>query len=161
MVTLPLPPSPEPFSKGHEEVVAQQLSTNSSALLSRAPEGNAAASPQARRSFVVISLPVAHPQAPERPNEFVRGKYCSVEAVWETLPSSSPSPSRNLEWFMAVQSDSGGKIPLFFQEMAMPSKISEDVPLFFKWAKERKAKGLASTAASDKDAQSGSTKQAS
>ncbi|CAO1615805.1 unnamed protein product [Parajaminaea phylloscopi] len=170
VVTLPLPPSPEPFSKGHEEVVVQQLSSQNASAFSATPQNATAHGPEGTsRSFVVISVPVAHEGAPERPHEFVRAKYCSVEAVWEARGSASASApveptdpgaatdasaaaagkhdttsqerEKDVEWLMAVQSDSAGRVPLVFQEMAMPGKISADVPLFFKWARDRKDQG--------------------
>lgn len=145
VVTLPLPPSPEPFSPAHEEVILNMLS----AKPPRLPQDPGAVPTEAgskdRRSFLVISLPVAHASAPERPNEFVRAKYASVEAVWESQHAHDSSSSSTgggaggeIEWFMAVQSDSSGKIPLMFQEMAMPGKIAHDVPLFFEWARRQK-----------------------
>jgi len=41
---------------------------------------------------------------------------------------------------MFVQSDSAGSIPLFLQEMAIPAKIAQDVPLFMGWKREQKIK---------------------
>ncbi|PWN28170.1 hypothetical protein BDZ90DRAFT_259992 [Jaminaea rosea] len=134
VVTLPLPPSPEPFSPAHEEVILKALSTKPLQL----PQDPGSPS-QGRRSFLVVSLPVAHPSAPERPEEFVRAKYASVEAVWEGAHHAE-GQEPDIEWLMAVQSDSSGKIPLVFQEMAMPGKIAHDVPLFYEWARKQKAK---------------------
>lgn len=92
-----------------------------------------------RRSFLVISIPVEHADAPERPSEFVRGKYASVEAVWDHKTPGDDQAAQDIEWFMAVQSDAGGQIPLLFQEMSMASNIAKDVPLFFDWAHSKKA----------------------
>lgn len=181
VVTLPLPPSPAPFSLAHQEVVCQQLASASAGL----PDHPGPASAHSRRSFLNISLPVSHSNAPAQPG-FVRGMYASVEAIWEgqrhkAVAEAGPGETQlqpDIEWFMAVQSDSGGRIPLFVQEvsrtatahcralgadpyrererrrgsdslivpsppttliiqMAMASKISQDVPLFFEWARGR------------------------
>ncbi|CAO1634135.1 unnamed protein product [Sympodiomycopsis kandeliae] len=143
VVTLPLPPSPNPFSSAHEMVTRDMISDRHHAQES---SRSFAHSRDQRKSFMVISIPVAHPQAPERPPHFVRAKYASVEAVWESATASGanpqnserPSNSQELNWFMAVQSDASGRIPIVFQELAMASKIAKDVPLFFKWARRRK-----------------------
>lgn len=138
VITLQLPPSPAPFSQAHEEAAIQALTSPS--LVSDVP------SVAARRSFLVISVPVEHDDAPERPSKFVRAKYASVEAVSEIHAvgreeASNPAGSNGVEWFMAVQSDAGGRIPLTLQEMSMASKIAKDVPLFFAWALKRKEGG--------------------
>lgn len=161
VLTLSLPPSPEPFSPAHEEAVNQQISSSPSHL-HPTPNDGYDGSPTSRRSFIVVSIPVSHPDAPERPGQFVRGKYCSVEAVWERLPAAtsgsnegsdanaqSPSQSqeKDIEWFMTVQSDTGGNVPVLFQEMAMPSQICKDVPLFFEWARNNVRSQTGSTQA--------------
>lgn len=64
----------------------------------------------------MISVPVSHHAAPER-NEFVRAKYASVEGVWEGQSTQSGERPQ-VEWFMAVQSDTAGKVPLMFQEVS-------------------------------------------
>ncbi|BGP46643.1 hypothetical protein JCM10450v2_002491 [Rhodotorula kratochvilovae] len=77
------------------------------------------------RSFIVVSIPTTHPDAPEE-KEFVRGRYVSVEEVRE-------DDDGTLVWTMAVSSDPGGSIPRFLSERVMPAKISEDVPSFLWW----------------------------
>ncbi|GAA6009440.1 hypothetical protein JCM11491_003557 [Sporobolomyces phaffii] len=95
------------------------------------------------RSFIVVSIPVAHPDAaPEK--GYVRGRYVSVENCRET--------PEGVVWTMAVSSDAGGMVPKFITEKAMPSKVSEDVPSFLKWIKSRPAP--ASSAAPTTDAPS-------
>ncbi|GAA5976050.1 hypothetical protein JCM10908_005369 [Rhodotorula pacifica] len=78
------------------------------------------------RAFLIISIPYAHPSA----QGYTRGKYVSVEHVAE-VPETG-----KIEWTMAVSSDPGGLVPKVISEMSMPSKISEDVPSFVKWAKK-------------------------
>ncbi|GAA5946937.1 hypothetical protein JCM3765_002084 [Sporobolomyces pararoseus] len=82
------------------------------------------------RSFIVVSIPVAHPGAPPEKG-YVRGRYVSVENCRET--------PQGVVWTMAVSSDAGGMVPKFVSEKAMPSKISEDVPSFLKWIKTKPA----------------------
>ncbi|GAA5979324.1 hypothetical protein JCM5350_006968 [Sporobolomyces pararoseus] len=84
----------------------------------------------AERSFIVVSIPVAHPDAPPEKG-YVRGRYVSVENCRET--------PEGVVWTMAVSSDAGGMVPKFVSEKAMPSKISEDVPSFLKWIKTKPA----------------------
>lgn len=115
IVTLPLPPSPSPFSLAHEEAIVQSLSSS-------VPTAAATCGPpnHGRRSFIVISVPVIHSGAPEDPS-FVRAKYASVEAVWEgqlKAEEREQGAEPTVEWFMAVQSDSSGKVPLMFQEVS-------------------------------------------
>lgn len=81
-----------------------------------------------RRAFLVISIPYSLPSE----TGYTRGKYVSVEHVAEL-------PDGKVEWTMAVSSDPGGLVPKFISEMSMPSKISEDVPSFVKWAKQEYA----------------------
>lgn len=140
--TLPLPPSSSPFDQLHEQATLEILSH---AGTSPADESSSIAPIEgSRRSFLVISIPVEHSAAPEDPPRFVRGKYASVEAVWETSAaphganSVNAGEQRGVEWLMAVQSDAGGRIPLALQEMSMPSQIVKDVRLFFKWAHTNK-----------------------
>ncbi|GJN87335.1 hypothetical protein Rhopal_000284-T1 [Rhodotorula paludigena] len=80
------------------------------------------------RSFIVISIPMTHPKAPEK-EDYVRGRYVSVEEVRE-------EEGGRIVWTMAVSSDAGGRIPRFISERVMPQKISEDVPSFLKWVQK-------------------------
>lgn len=147
--------------------MTQQLSSQNAASIASQHPAQQAAKAQAmgaqqqqhsRRSFVIISVPLTHPDAPVRQGQFVRAKHCSVEAVWEASLSkaaeaqssarSDSGPHRDVEWLMAVQSDLGGRIPLVFQEVAMAGKISADVSLFFRWAREQKSKGRLGSAQS-------------
>jgi len=56
----------------------------------------------------------------------VKGRYVSVERLMELEGGET-------EWRMATSGTSGGNIPGFISEFVMPSKIAQDVPLFFKW----------------------------
>ncbi|KAK4050075.1 hypothetical protein OIV83_003645 [Microbotryomycetes sp. JL201] len=77
------------------------------------------------RTFMVISMPVDYP----RQAGFTRAKYVSVEHVCEQ--------DGEIVWTMATSSDAGGLVPRFVSELAMPSKIAEDVPSFLSWIKSR------------------------
>jgi len=87
------------------------------------------------RSFLVVQVPVLHPDAPEQ-KDYVRGNYASVEAVYEASGPTGPET----HWKMATQSDAKGSIPLFFSESSLPGKVVEDVPDFLHWIKSRKEK---------------------
>ncbi|GAA5967010.1 hypothetical protein JCM11641_000414 [Rhodosporidiobolus odoratus] len=78
------------------------------------------------RSFVVVSIPVNAPVE----KGFVRGRYVSVEHVQETEEGGTV-------WTMAVSSDPGGWVPRLISDWVMPGKVSEDVPSFLEWMKER------------------------
>ncbi|SCV71273.1 BQ2448_2861 [Microbotryum intermedium] len=77
------------------------------------------------RSFTIISIPF---DAPTRPG-FVRSKYVAVEHVVQTQDG--------VRWFMATASDAAGLVPKFISEMAMPSKIAEDVTSFETWVSKQ------------------------
>lgn len=92
------------------------------------PGSETHAEPVPLRSFLVISIPVAHPTE----SGYTRGKYVSVEHVAER-------PDGQIEWTMAVSSDPAGMVPKLISEKSMPSKISEDVPSFIQWARKEYA----------------------
>ncbi|GAA5822490.1 hypothetical protein JCM5353_000527 [Sporobolomyces roseus] len=98
------------------------------------------ASTSSQRSFIVVSIPVAHPEAPPEKG-YVRGRYVSVENCRET--------PEGVVWTMAVASDPGGMVPAFVSEKAMPSKVSEDVPSFLKWIKKQAAPASSSSTTND------------
>ena len=75
--------------------------------------------------FYVVSRPALHPLS-KIVKGAVRGYYESVERVKKL-------ENGEIEWIMATTSDAGGYIPTFLSELAMPSKISEDVPAFLSW----------------------------
>ncbi|KAM0788242.1 hypothetical protein ACM66B_001394 [Microbotryomycetes sp. NB124-2] len=77
------------------------------------------------RAFTVVSMPVQRPKQAG----FTRAKYVSVEHVREE--------GDGVTWTMATSSDAGGLVPRFVSELAMPSKIAEDVPSFLKWIEAR------------------------
>lgn len=89
------------------------------------------ASGKTLRSFVVISIPVSHPNQ----SGFVRGKYAAIEQIKEL------EEEEGIEWTMATSSDPGGSIPRTVSDLALPSKISEDVPSFTKWLEKNSTKG--------------------
>jgi hypothetical protein len=107
------------------------------------------------RHYMVVSIPVTHPNAPVRTG-FVRGQYESVEMIREIplLPAKSASTSdptgqsadesidanrdnaeaNPVEWLMVTRSDPGGGIPRFMVERNTPSSIVQDAGKFLDWA---------------------------
>lgn len=78
IITIDLPNSKEPFSDSHVAEILSGLKQNP------APELNPqSSSGQDFRSFLVVSVPVKHEQAPDQKN-YVRASYASVEAIYET-----------------------------------------------------------------------------
>lgn len=124
LLTVDLPAHEDPFSEAHER-----------AALASVRDPGASRTTSGRRSFLVIQFPVSHPDFPEAAPK-VRGTYASFEAVWEEPTSDATDNCVN--WKMAVQSDTRGKIPVMMQEMSMPGEIAHDVPAFIKWAQKYK-----------------------
>jgi hypothetical protein len=86
------------------------------------------------RHFMVVSIPVSHPDAPPR-NGMVRGFYESIEMIREIpLPASDDAETNPVEWIMVTRSDPGGGIPRFMVERNVPSSIVQDAVKFFDWA---------------------------
>jgi Protein of unknown function (DUF3074) len=81
------------------------------------------------KTFMVISRPVLHPDAPLQPHH-TRGIYESIEFVRDL-------GENGVEWLMATVSSPEGGIPAWISERAMPSQISADVPAFLKWAEKK------------------------
>ncbi|CAD6885851.1 unnamed protein product [Tilletia controversa] len=132
MITVDLPPHAAPFSPAHRAVIAesqqqQPLELNTSLPTSASEAGGL-------RSFLVIQVPVNHPEAAEQKG-YVRGAYASVEAVYE----ASGSTGSETHWKMATQSDARGSIPLFLSESSLPGQIVQDVPEFVHWARSHKS----------------------
>ncbi|GAA5918401.1 hypothetical protein JCM6882_008328 [Rhodosporidiobolus microsporus] len=93
------------------------------------------------RSFAVVSIPVANGGPDEKHDgKHVKGRYVSVEHVQETEEGG-------VVWTMAVSSDPGGLVPHLLSEMAMCSKIAEDVPAFLGWLAKRRGSAAPSAAA--------------
>jgi hypothetical protein len=85
------------------------------------------------RHFMVVSIPVSHPDAPPRQN-MVRGFYESIELIRE-IPLKDGDPETNpVEWIMVTRSDPGGGIPRFMVERNVPSSIVQDAVKFLDWA---------------------------
>jgi flagellar biosynthesis GTPase FlhF len=90
------------------------------------------------RHFMVVSIPVSHPDAPPR-NGMVRGFYESIEMIRE-IPLESTGDGDNdaetnpVEWIMVTRSDPGGGIPRFMVERNVPSSIVNDAIKFLDWA---------------------------
>ena len=85
------------------------------------------------RHYMVVSIPVSHPDAPPRSN-MVRGYYESIEMIRE-IPMSGGDPETNpVEWVMITRSDPGGGIPRFMVERSVPSSIVQDAVKFLDWA---------------------------
>jgi flagellar biosynthesis GTPase FlhF len=86
------------------------------------------------RHFMVVSIPVNHPDAPPR-NGMVRGFYESIEMIREIPLSGADDPETNpVEWIMVTRSDPGGGIPRFMVERNVPSSIVQDAVKFLDWA---------------------------
>ncbi|PWY98588.1 hypothetical protein BCV70DRAFT_201905 [Testicularia cyperi] len=139
LLTLDLPPHASPFSEEHEQATLSAIRSGDSS----ADSSGTSADASSNRSFLVIQMPVSHPDRPETPPQ-VRAVYASFEAVWEEPSSESNSgpdaaspetteSSKTVVWKMAVQSDGRGKIPTMMQEMSMPANIAHDVPAFIEW----------------------------
>nr|CDI52862.1 conserved hypothetical protein [Melanopsichium pennsylvanicum 4] len=136
LLTIDLPPHPQPYSQDHEQATLAWIRDPSRTLIpptcSNEPE---------YRSLVVLQFPVSHPDHPQTAPK-VRAVYSSFEAIYE-----GPAPKQSqytdakpevVNWKMAVQSDTRGRIPTMMQEMAMPGEIAHDVPAFIGWAKKYK-----------------------
>ncbi|KAF2824739.1 hypothetical protein CC86DRAFT_353267 [Ophiobolus disseminans] len=89
------------------------------------------------RHFMVVSIPVSHPDAPPR-NGMVRGFYESIEMIREIpLPAdggADDAETNPVEWIMVTRSDPGGGIPRFMVERNVPSSIVQDAVKFLNWA---------------------------
>lgn len=88
------------------------------------------------RHFMVVSIPVNHPDAPPRTG-MVRGYYESIEMIREIpLPDAGADEAElnPVEWIMVTRSDPGGGIPRFMVERNVPSSIVQDAVKFLDWA---------------------------
>ncbi|KAJ9657319.1 hypothetical protein H2201_008223 [Coniosporium apollinis] len=105
------------------------------------------------RHYMVVSIPVTHPDAPPR-NGYVRGEYESVEMIRE-IPLTPHKPDAKtreanierkenaadddsetnpVEWIMVTRSDPGGGIPRFMVDRGTPGSIAGDAVKFLDWA---------------------------
>jgi hypothetical protein len=85
------------------------------------------------RHFMVVSIPVTHPDAPPRQN-MVRGFYESIEMIREIPLKDGDAGTNPVEWIMVTRSDPGGGIPRFMVERNVPSSIVQDAVKFLDWA---------------------------
>lgn len=105
------------------------------------------------RHYMVVSIPVTHPDAPPR-NGYVRGEYESVEMIREVPltpykpdaktreadmerkeKAADDDPETNpVEWIMVTRSDPGGGIPRFMVDRGTPGSIAGDAVKFLDWA---------------------------
>jgi hypothetical protein len=93
------------------------------------------------RHYMVVSIPVEHPDAPPRTG-LVRGRYESVEMIREVIPhgktkgetAETEGTIYPVEWCMITRSDPGGGIPRFMVERGTATSIAGDAPKFFDWA---------------------------
>ncbi|KAH9873326.1 hypothetical protein J1614_005724 [Plenodomus biglobosus] len=86
------------------------------------------------RHFMVVSIPVSHPDAPPRTG-MVRGFYESIEMIREIpLQVGGDAETNPVEWIMVTRSDPGGGIPRFMVERNVPSSIVLDAVKFLDWA---------------------------
>ncbi|KAF3006746.1 hypothetical protein E8E13_009817 [Curvularia kusanoi] len=93
------------------------------------------------RHWMVVSIPVTHPDAPPR-NGMVLGQYESIEMIREIPLKGNDDPETNpVEWIMVTRSDPGGGIPRFMVERNVPSSIVADAVKFLDWACARDDNG--------------------
>lgn len=94
--------------------------------------------PTGPRSFLIISVPILHPIQ----SGHTRGKYISIEEVKEVIFDNDDDQleRKRIKWKMITQSDAGGMVPTLISDLALPSKISEDVPSFLEFARSSKQK---------------------
>ncbi|XPS81172.1 hypothetical protein M3J09_013113 [Ascochyta lentis] len=86
------------------------------------------------RHWMVVSIPVSHPEAPPR-DGMVRGFYESIEMIREIpLEGNEDAETNPVEWIMVTRSDPGGGIPRFMVERNVPSSIVADAIKFLDWA---------------------------
>lgn len=85
ILSIELPAHAEPFSESHEQAVLAALSSSTPSVTVDDPVTDAGAGATQKRSFLVISLPTSHTDAPERKGSYVRGMYASIEAVNESV----------------------------------------------------------------------------
>ncbi|SPC67351.1 uncharacterized protein UHOD_02977 [Ustilago sp. UG-2017b] len=132
LLTIDLPPHPEPFSEAHQAATLAWVRDPS-----RTIDPPSASTEPAYRSFLVLQIPISHPDYPQEPPK-VCAVYSSFEAVFEA-PAADEQGAKAVNWKMAVQSDTRGRIPTMMQEMAMPGEIAHDVHAFIGWANKYKA----------------------
>ncbi|KAF1925505.1 uncharacterized protein M421DRAFT_69691 [Didymella exigua CBS 183.55] len=86
------------------------------------------------RHWMVVSIPVTHPEAPPRAG-MVLGQYESIEMIREIpLTGNDDAETNPVEWIMVTRSDPGGGIPRFMVERNVPSSIVADAIKFLDWA---------------------------
>jgi Protein of unknown function (DUF3074) len=85
--------------------------------------------PQTEKSFMIISRPVIHPDAPVQAH-YTRGLYESIEFVRDL-------GEEGVEWLMTTASSPEGNIPSWVSERAIPGQIAGDVPSFMKWIEKK------------------------
>jgi hypothetical protein len=119
---------------------------------------------EVEQEFLVISVPVMDygVVAPDRSRLASEkgahvARYVSVERVRKIPEAPAAAASElekqktgsgearkdeagKIEWLMATASDAGGVLPMWVQNMAMPSVVWKDVPLFLKWIAEERQK---------------------
>ncbi|PGH04855.1 hypothetical protein AJ80_08464 [Polytolypa hystricis UAMH7299] len=100
----------------------------------------------APRSYMIVSKPCEHPDAPPRQG-YIRGQYESIEFIREL---QSPEPSAQdgnsleseasgenaVEWIMITRSDPGGSVPRWMVERGTPPSIVCDAGKFMHWARQ-------------------------
>ena len=65
--------------------------------------------------------------------ENVLHEFSSLAGVREDVTMVRPG-ELGTQWMMSTQTEAGGLIPRWMQELAMPSQIKADVPAFLRWA---------------------------
>ena len=110
----------------------------------KALDGEGYGGSESQKTYIVISKPCKHPDAPPRKG-FIRGQYESIEFIRELpddaddgLSSDSCSETGNkikpVEWVMITRSDPGGSIPRWMVEKGTTPSIVDDARKFVEWA---------------------------
>lgn len=133
---MPSPVSPREF--------VTLLMSSDDALTEKSAVNIAGGDAYKPRHFMVVSRPLEHSDAPNRPN-FVKGRYESVELIRE-IPLHASKASRPddelpddpelnpVEWIMITRSDPGGGIPRFLVDRGTPEAMLGDLTKFLNWA---------------------------
>ncbi|KAI9369004.1 hypothetical protein BJX61DRAFT_184115 [Aspergillus egyptiacus] len=102
---------------------------------SKSLEGVVQEEKRAGRSWMMVSRPCEHPDAPPV-QDHIRGQYESVEMVREIAVADEDSESNPVEWIMVTRSNPGGTIPRWMVEKGTPKSICSDAVKFLDWASQ-------------------------
>ena len=63
-----------------------------------------------------------------------------ISSVYTSVERCYVKPDLDVEWIMAVASDTKGWLPMWMQKLGLPGAIVKDVGLFTKWTAENRAR---------------------